>query len=250
MSETIAPVTNDNLVLILGDSASGKSASLRDLRNPERVFYANCEAGKKLPFKSKFKEKVITDPYQVYSIFDGLETEAQKDKYDTVVIDTFNFLMDMFESIHVIPSPNGQKAWGDYGQFPKNLLQQKVARSTKNILFLAHAPGVLNEELGIMEYMCPMKGAMKGKVEAFFSTTVFARVVPLKELEGYSNRLLTITEEDEILGYKNVFQTRKTKKTVGMRIRHPMGMWERNETFIDNNAQYLLDRLHQYYNEG
>lgn len=250
MSENIAPVTNDNLVLILGDSASGKSASLRDLKNPERTFYANCEAGKKLPFRSKFKEKVITDPYQVHTLFDGLETEAQKDKYDTVVVDTLNFLMDMFESVYIVGSANGQKAWGDYGQYFKNLMQQKVSKSSKNVLFLAHAPGTLNEELGIMEYMTPVKGAMKGKVEAFFSTVVFARRVPLKALEGYSNPMLTITEEEEILGFKHVYQTRVTKQTVGMRIRHPMGMWERNETFIDNNAQYLLDRLHQYYNEG
>jgi len=26
-----------------------------------------------------------------------------------------------------------------------------------------------------------------------------------------------------------------------------MGMWTTAETFIDNDAQILLDRLHQYY---
>lgn len=37
--------TNDNLILIGGESGAGKSASLMNLRNPEGVLYLNCEAG-------------------------------------------------------------------------------------------------------------------------------------------------------------------------------------------------------------
>ncbi len=37
--------TNTNLVLICGASAGGKSASLRNLKNPEGVLYLNTEAG-------------------------------------------------------------------------------------------------------------------------------------------------------------------------------------------------------------
>ncbi len=40
---------NDNLVLISGESGSGKSMCLRNLKDPEGVMYLNCEAGKKLP---------------------------------------------------------------------------------------------------------------------------------------------------------------------------------------------------------
>lgn len=36
---------NDNLVLIAGKSATGKSACLAGLNNPEGVMYLNCEAG-------------------------------------------------------------------------------------------------------------------------------------------------------------------------------------------------------------
>ena len=39
---------NNHLVLVSGKSASGKSASLRALDNPEGVIYLNCENGKKL----------------------------------------------------------------------------------------------------------------------------------------------------------------------------------------------------------
>ena len=36
--------TNDNLVLIGGESSGGKTASLRNLKNPEGVMYLNCES--------------------------------------------------------------------------------------------------------------------------------------------------------------------------------------------------------------
>ena len=36
---------NDNLVLIVGESGCGKSLSLKDLPNQEKVMYLNCEAG-------------------------------------------------------------------------------------------------------------------------------------------------------------------------------------------------------------
>ena len=57
MSDQIS--VNDNLVLLVGKSASGKSRSLKNLKNPEGVLYLNCEAGKKLPFRSKFIEKTV-----------------------------------------------------------------------------------------------------------------------------------------------------------------------------------------------
>jgi hypothetical protein len=69
----------------------------------------------------------------------------------------------------------------------------------------------------------------------------------LVKLKDYANPLLNITEDDEMLGYKHVFQTRLTKETVGERIRSPMGMWDKSETFIDNNIQNVIDRLHKYY---
>ena len=47
------PTVNDNLVLLGGMSAAGKSASLMGIEKPEGVIYLNCEAGKKLPFRSQ-----------------------------------------------------------------------------------------------------------------------------------------------------------------------------------------------------
>lgn len=241
--------TNDNLILITGKSASGKSASLMGLENPTGVLYLNCESGKKLPFRSKFVEKVITDPLQVYEAFDYCREGPGKDAFHTIVIDTSTYLMDMYESVYVIGSANGQQAWGMYAQYFKNLMQQYVAKAPQNVIFLAHSADEHNQGEMIMETKVPVKGSLKNNgIESFFSQVVSAKKVSIKVLKDYKNDLLVVTPEEEALGYKHVYQTRLTKDTVHERLRGPMGLFSTSETFIDNNAQLLLNRLHEYYN--
>lgn len=233
---------NDQLVLICGVSATGKSACLRNLEN---VLYINCEAGKKLPFKpKKFKEIVITDPYQVYECFEWAETQPEI-KY--IVTDGLNFLMDMFESEYIIDSSNTMKGWSDYAQFFKKLMQQYVSKSTKNIIFTAHTKDEINDEK-IKETAVPIKGALKNQgIEAYFSTIVSTKKVKTKELEKYKNPLLNITAKEQSLGFKYVFQTQLTEDTVNERMRSSMGLFSDEETYIDNDAKLLMDRLNEYY---
>ena len=236
---------NDNLVLICGKSSTGKSASLMGLENPEGVMYLNCEAGKKLPFKAKFKQYVITDPLQVFEAFEAAENMPD---VHTIVIDTLTYLMDMYESLYVYNATNTQKAWGDFAQYYKALMQNYVAKSTKNVIFLAHTSDSLNEAEMAMETKVPVKGSIKNNgIESYFSVVISTKKVPLKALRDYSSNLLNITPDEEALGFKYVFQTRLTKDTVGERMRGPLGLFETKETFIDNNAQLVLNRLHDYY---
>lgn len=236
---------NDHLVLISGKSATGKSACLMGLENPEGVMYLNCENNKKLPFRSKFMELTLTDPLQVYEAFE--EAEKMPDVH-TIVVDTATYMMDMFESMYVLTAADTRTAWGDYAQFWKKLMQNYVANSTKNVIFLAHTSDVMNETDQVMESFVKFKGSiMNNGVESYFSTVISTKRVPLKDLKDYDNDMLDITEEDEILGFKYVFQTKLTKKTTGERIRSSLGMWDRKETFIDNNAQHVVNRLREYY---
>jgi len=238
-------VDKTNLVLICGTSGSGKSASLRNIPKPEGVVYLNCESGKRLPFNSKFKELKITDPRVVFQAFEQAET---KKEIHTIVIDSLTFLMDMFESLYVLTAKDTMKSWQHYQQFFKELMQQYVAKSTKNVIFTAHTLDVLNENEMVMETKVPVKGALKNTgIEAYFSTIVTARKISINDLSKYQNDLLTIDEEEELLGYKYVYQTKITKETVHHRIRSSMGMWSIPETFINNDANALLERLHQYY---
>lgn len=238
-------MVNNNLVLICGTSGGGKTASLRNIPNPEGVIYLNCESGKLPSFPCKFKTLVITDPMDVYQAF----TEAENmPAIHTIIIDSVTFLMDMFESVYVIGSSDGMKAWQNYQEFFKNLMQQHVAKSTKNVIFTAHTLNVLNESEMVIECKVPIKGALKNVgLEAFFSTVVTARKISVKALKDYASDNLIITPEEEALGFKYVYQTKITKDTINHRIRSSIGLWQTSETFIDNDAHILLDRLHKYH---
>lgn len=240
---------NDNLVLICGQSGEGKSASLMDLHTigpEEGVLYLNCEAGKKLPFKNNFKSITITDPYSVLAAFDHIKDSPGR--YHTVVIDSVTFMMDMFESVHIIGSANTMQGWANYNQFFKTLMQEKVANCSINVIMLAHVLPVFNDERGIYEVKVPVKGSLKNQgVEAYFSSIVMTKKVPLRILDNYKNSMLNVTDEDRLVGYKHVFQTRITKDSVGERTRGPLNMFSVQETYTDNNAGALMKHIQDYY---
>lgn len=237
---------NTQLVLISGESASGKSASLRNIPRQERWMYMNCEAGKRLPFRNAFQNANVTDPFQVHG---SLQYAIDNpDKWDGAIIDTITFLMDMFESVYIVGNANTQKAWGDYAQFFKNLMQDYVVRFGKPVVILGHTRSELDEAAMQMRTQVPVKGSLKNNgIEAYFSTVVSTKKVSINELEKYQSDLLVITDEDRDLGYKHVFQTRPTKATVGERIRSPMGLFSREQTYMDNDAQLLLEHLRKFY---
>ena len=239
--------TNDQLILIAGTSASGKSASLRNIKEQDKWLYLNTEAGKRLPFKNNFKCYRIDDPYQVFEAFDYATTH---DEIKGVIVDSLTFLMDMFETKFVLTSANTMRGWSDYNQYFKQLMQDKVVKVNKPVIFTAHTLKTLNENTGEFEVAVPIKGALKGQgCEAYFSCVVAAKKVPLKELKDYQSNLLNIDPEEEAVGFKYVFQTKITRTTTGERIRSPMGLFSKEETYIDNDAQILLDHLNSFYNE-
>lgn len=245
MTDSLNNTINDNLVLICGVTGSGKSASLRDIKNPEGVMYLGTEAGKKLPFNSKFNSYIIIDPMQVLEAFDVAETNPD---IHTIIVDSLTFLLDQYESQYVLTSTNKMTAWGDFAQFFKKLMQEKVAASTKNVIFTAHTFTSLNEADMSMQTSVVVKGSLKNNgLEAYFSNVIATKKKTIKDLEPYSSDLLVITEEEEILGFKYCFQTKLTKATVNERIRSPIGMWTNQETFIDNNVALVMQRLHEYY---
>lgn len=200
---------------------------------------------KSLPFAHKFKPYNITDPLQVY---EGFSKANESNSYHTIIVDSLTYLMDMYETLYVLTSNNMIKSWGEYAQFFKRLMTQYVAVSKKNIIFTAHTMDIINETEMIQETLIKVKGSlMNHGIESYFNTVLSTKKLPIRKLEDYKNAFLNISEEDEMLGYKYVFQTRLTKETVNERIRSSLGMWSKDETFIDNDIQLVLNRIHQYY---
>lgn len=76
-------------VLIIGDSGSGKSTMFRTLP-PERTLILNTE-NKNLPFENfgEFINKIIDSYKKLDGTLDALMTDAGKEKYDFVVLDSF-----------------------------------------------------------------------------------------------------------------------------------------------------------------
>lgn len=245
--EQIEECINDQLMLISGQSATGKSASLRNIRNQERWLYLGTEAGKRLPFRNKFWAERITDPLDVLNYIE--QCIENRDQVDGIILDSLTFLMDMYETQYVINAANTMTAWGSYQQFFKQLMNA-IARFGKPVIIIAHTLDVYDESSLSTKTSVPIKGALKNNgIEAYFSTVVSTKKVTIKEIEKLKSNLLEITEEERELGFKYVFQTRITAKTTGERIRSPMGMFDKSQTYIDNDAQAVLDWLFKFYTE-
>ena len=240
---------NSHSLLICGESGAGKSMSLYEMRDREDVLYLNCEGGKPLPFKNKFKNKVITDPEDIITMLEFLADNENENPFNFIVIDTISFMMDMFETIHVLPARDTQKMWGQYAQFFKRLINQS-SQVDSFFIYFGHLQREFDEEAGMFRTSVPVKGALAKKgLEAYFTTVLNVSKETIKDLQKTPNKMLNITEDDEELGYKHVFQTRTTKKTLGDRIRSPVGMWKKEELYIDNNLVPVIKRLIEYYED-
>lgn len=244
---------NPKSIMICGESGHGKSASLLGIKDRTDVLYLNCENGKPLPFKSKFKKKTITDPEDIIDFIEQLAELGSESPYKFVVIDTVSFMMDMYERVHVSNATNTQKMWGEYGQFFPRLMDATAKCENIFFIMLGHLDSFLDEDEGMMKHRVPVKGALAKKgLEAFFTTVVYVKRMRTKDIlkaipDG--NSLLNITAKEERMGFKNVFLTDADKTTIGGRIRSPLGMWLDDELYIDNDVQHVLKRLIEYYKD-
>lgn len=235
---------NEHLALICGKSGSGKSASLRNLRDPESVLYLNCEAGKRLPFPAKFVQRTVTNPIQVKDAFAWAE---KQEHIKVIIVDTLTFWLDMYISQYVRTAVDGRAAWGNFAEFFRSTMQVEVAKSTKKVIFTAHVLDVYNETAMVMETAIPVAGSLKNQgIEAYFSTVLMCQKVKIDDLIEGSD-LLKITDRERTVGFKHVYQTQVTKDTINTRIRGPMMLWGDNETYIDNDIQMVIDRMDAYY---
>jgi len=233
------------VIVVTGISGSGKSTALR---NMDSVVHLNCEEGKDILFTLKnkqfFKSTHITTPMQV---IEYIQLAEDKPQVQSIVIDGLNYLMDMYESQFIYKSADTRSAWQDYGQFYKDLVHN-IAVSSKDFIILAHVAYRYNEQNMAIEATIPVKGALaKAGLEASFTTVIGADIVKLEDLEKYSNPLLNITEDDKEDEFKYVLQTRKLANTKNTLIKVPMGVFARNEAFIDSDMSLVMQRLREYY---
>jgi hypothetical protein len=244
-------MTDDNkrVVLIAAPPSMGKTHSLYKMADDPGVAYLNTDL-KDLPFrvpKKGMKVLKVEEPQTAIDAIDDLEDGYPE--VHTVILDTITFLMDQYENQIVLDSSDTRKAWQGYAQFYKNLMH-KIKCSSKNYIILAHTFTEYKEEELTMETRVPIKGSVgKTGIEADFNIVLSCKKVTLKALEkeGVESDFLTISKKEERLGFKYVFQTELTKKTLSEKIRSPMGLWEDGELYIDNDISHITQRLSEYY---
>jgi len=238
---------NKNVVLVIGPANTGKSTSLMKMKNQGDFIYMNTDL-KELPFKHSFMSALeVADPMDVLGYIAGIE---QSEDAKGGVLDTLTFLMQMYERMYVVKATDTQSAWGKYGNFYREFIHA-IKSGTKDYAIMGHTDSVFNEVKGEYETRVPVKGAVgKVGVEADFTTilgTKQIRIKDLQKLKNWENDLLHITDEEAEDGFKFVFQTRITSTTLGEKMRSAMGLWNRNELYIDNDLEQVFTRLRSYY---
>lgn len=233
--------------LIAGLSGTGKTASLKNLREQEKWIYCCTEAGKEAPFKNDFKTANIVDPTQILGILDQMINGELKDAKG-IIIDSLDFLMQQYEDNYIANARDSRRAWADYGAFFRTLMQDKIAVLGKPAIFIAHNQETFDDNTGNFKTSVVIKGSTKNvSVEAYFNTILYSKKVKIAEVKKYQNDLLTILPRDERRGVKFVFQTDVLGSSIEDKIRSPIDLWSDEELYIDNDCQAVIDRLTTYF---
>ena len=75
-----------------------------------------------VPPNTKISIGAFSDPYQVIEAF---EFGTNNLDVKGIIVDSLTFLMDMYETQYVLTASNTMKAWSDFNQFFKQMMQEK-----------------------------------------------------------------------------------------------------------------------------
>lgn len=201
-------------VMILGDSGTGKSASLRNF-NPEEVLVINS-AGKPLPFKNHFE--------CVTPAFNRLTTDVinamDKTKKKVIIIDDAQYIMS-FQYMRRIKE-NGWEKWNDIqGDFFNIIQHCDELPSDTIVYFLSH---IQRDEEG-REKLKTMGKMLDEKIT----------------LEG----LFTVVLKTSVTDGEYCFVTQNSGKDT---VKSPIGMFD--SYAIDNDLKYVDAKIRNYYEIG
>lgn len=195
------------LVLVLAQSGTGKSSSMRNLKNGDAQVLL-C-SGKELPFRTDLQTRVPKNYAEV------LESIASADA-PIVVIDDANYLMSYEEMARV-----GETGYAKFTQMAANLFNVFKAilnkDSDQTFYVMAHAE---NREDGLLRFKT------SGKM-------LSDKIV----LEGLTNIVITT----EIVDGQFVFRT----KTDGTGVKAPIGMFTTDT--MDNDLKLVDKAVRDFY---
>jgi hypothetical protein len=220
-----------DIVLVLGESGSGKSTSLQNL-DPETTFIINV-TGKALPFKG-FKAKYSQDKNNYYvandyaAINKALLTlnEERFNHIKTIVVDDFQYVMS-FEYMNRAKE-TGFGKFTEMGQHVFSIIQlSSKLREGLTVFFLSHS-STDRDEFGNRYTKMKTIGKLldeKITLEGLFTVVLVAQIDP--------------TNKDQSL--KHYFLTQNDGTSTA---KSPMGMFDSLK--IPNDLNFVLNTLTAY----
>ena len=203
-----------NIVLVIGDSGTGKSASLRNFK-PDEVLVINC-AGKPLPFKNHFQQITPTFEKLTKDVQKALATTEKK----VVVVDDAQYIMS-FQYMRRIKE-NGWDKWNDIqGDFFNIIQDAKNLPKDVVVYFLSH----LQRDDAGHEKVKTMGKMLDEKIT----------------IEG----LFTIVLKTSVTDGNYYFLTQNSGLDT---VKSPIGMFDTYA--IDNDLKYVDTKIRNYYEIG
>ena len=224
-----------NFAIILGDTGCGKSTSIKSL-NPKETVIINV-LGKRLPFKgsnSMYNAEnknlfVMSDYNSVLNMLDAINKNAPHVK--NIVLDDAVYIMrlEFFDR-------SKEKSYDKYNEladhFRKIIAKCGSLRNDINVFMLLHIENVESDG-SLVGYKSASVGKLLDKM--------------YNPLESVSVTLFAQPKYDEKGIPTYGFYTHKMRVGgVELPCKTPEGMFE--EDFINNDLQYVVDKMNEYYN--
>jgi len=214
------------LVVIIGDSGTGKSSLLETLP-PERTIIINTE-NKPLPMRnfSQFKNLYITDWKALSATLDKLATAEMKEKYDYVVMDSFTSTVEIVNR-YCDKVYNGYEVWAKYN----DMITDVIIKMKK------------------LDMQCFMIALPEQKAEQFGETKSYARIKGKELKYGFLEKevaivLFTNPDYDQDTGeMKDVYMEYIPNKRNSAKA--PRGMFDKQPK---NDALFIANKIKEYYN--
>lgn len=201
-------------VLVLGDSGTGKSASLRNFQ-PEEVLVINS-AGKPLPFKNHFESVTPSFKKLTSDVLKAMDSTSKK----VIIIDDAQYIMS-FQYMRRIKE-NGWDKWNDIQGDFFNIIQHIDELPADTIVYiLSH---IQRDEEG-REKLKTMGNMLDEKIT----------------LEG----LFTVVLKTSVTDGEYYFITQNSGKDT---VKSPIGMFD--SYAIDNDLKYVDTKIRNYYEIG
>lgn len=225
-----------NKILIIGDSGSGKSTSLRTL-NPETTFLVNT-IGKTLPFKGWTKK---------YRLYDKATKKGNMIKTHNAmeIIAGLQYISDTMPHVKTIIVDDSQYVMSyEYMERAKETGFQKFTEIADNMFRIFKKPDELRDDLTVVFLGHTEEVSSNGQTKTKIKT--IGKMLDEKiTVEGmFTIVLLAYSYKDSDKSMKYVFVTQSNGTNT---CKSPMDMFK--ETLIPNDLKMVLDRVEEYNNE-